>query len=479
MSRFNNPAALRKPKASRGVPAPTPPAQPTGLLNPRVHAPVAEPVSTPTRPAWKTVTAADGGIGKIGFAAALAYIFIRFALLSDAITALLHFKPYLAYFTAPIALIAVLFTGGISRALRYKPGVFFCCFVVWLVVATPFSVWRGGSAHVLFDAFEADFSMLFMITGLTTTWQRFRLVLYTIAAGGVCDFLLCTFYGSSVEGRFSLAFGTLANPNDLATHVLFILPLCAFVFLVSKRFSAAKPVMAVTIVGILVIVLRTGSRAGVLSMLGLALYLIFRGSAKLKIAALVSVPLLIAIAALILPADVKWRYFSLFTSDAPAAESASVISANGSEEARKALLINSISETIHNPLVGVGPGQFAVAEAAVARELGKRASWQVTHNSYTQVSAEAGIPAALFFVAALFGSMGLLYKVHARSNQEARLNHLSTATFWLLVATIGFCINIFFAALAYGFYEPTIVALAVSAMAIAESDSPHPVRKLF
>lgn len=480
MSRFNTPAALRKPASWRRneqlVAAPLAPQ--AGLKGPVLQPELqSSRMATPSVPAMPAAT--TGVLSSIGFAAALAYIFLRFALLNDAVTYIFGFKAYLSYITAPIALLGVVFGGGLTRAVRFKPGVFFCGFLTWLLIAIPFSVWMGGSIQTLFTAFEADFSIFFMIVGLTTTWERFRTVMVVIAWGGVCDFLLCLLYPSSGDGRFALSFGTLANPNDLATHFLFILPICIWVSIASRGFSVAKVVMPLTIVGILVIVLRTGSRAALLSLIGLSLYLFLRGSVKLKIIATASAVVLIAVALVALPADLRYRYLSLFSSDKPTPTTETdmerVKEADGSTAAREALLFNSVSETFKHPLFGVGPGQFAVAEAAVAKDLGKHATWQLTHNTYTQVSSEAGIPAFLFFIAALFGSMSLLYRVHRRAKSHPLL---SAATFWLLISAIGFSINIFFSALAYSAYVPTLIALSMVAASMGKGDGEMPARPI-
>jgi len=54
-----------------------------------------------------------------------------------------------------------------------------------------------------------------------------------------------------------------------------------------------------------------------------------------------------------------------------------------SAQQRKELLFKSLKVTVRHPLFGVGPGNFEVVSGA----------WDVTHNSYTQISAEGGIPA--------------------------------------------------------------------------------------
>src|SRR5262249_34580108 len=63
----------------------------------------------------------------------------------------------------------------------------------------------------------------------------------------------------------------------------------------------------------------------------------------------------------------------------------------GSMEARKALLKKSLVLTLQNPFFGVGPGNFPVVDQG----------WTVAHNTYTELSAEAGIPALILFLLAL------------------------------------------------------------------------------
>ncbi|MEP6601120.1 MAG: hypothetical protein ABJB49_04840 [Nitrospirota bacterium] len=53
---------------------------------------------------------------------------------------------------------------------------------------------------------------------------------------------------------------------------------------------------------------------------------------------------------------------------------------------------------------GVGPGNFPVAYWTESKSQGKPAAWNVSHNSYTQVSSEMGIPGFIVFAAMLFYS---------------------------------------------------------------------------
>jgi len=56
------------------------------------------------------------------------------------------------------------------------------------------------------------------------------------------------------------------------------------------------------------------------------------------------------------------------------------------------LFLRSIQLTFEHPILGVGPGEFMDAEAEEAAVAGKKAMWHFTHNSYTELSSETGLP---------------------------------------------------------------------------------------
>ena len=87
----------------------------------------------------------------------------------------------------------------------------------------------------------------------------------------------------------------------------------------------------------------------------------------------------------------------------------------GSTNQRMLLLQDSIALTLKNPIFGVGPGTFEVGQQQAANSRGVRAAWRGTHNTYTQVSSEGGIPALVFFIAVIYYSIRDLRRV-------ARLN---------------------------------------------------------
>src|SRR5207245_4695548 len=63
-------------------------------------------------------------------------------------------------------------------------------------------------------------------------------------------------------------------------------------------------------------------------------------------------------------------------------------SAYGSAQQREQLFRRSLEVTEDHPLLGVGPGNFHVISG----------NWQVAHNSFTEMSAEGGLPALALYV---------------------------------------------------------------------------------
>src|SRR5207248_2739531 len=102
-------------------------------------------------------------------------------------------------------------------------------------------------------------------------------------------------------------------------------------------------------------------------------------------------------------------------------------SALSSTQSRKALLKSSIKFTIRHPLFGVGPGMFSVADNDDAVANGQRkGQWLGTHNSYTQVSSELGVPAFIFFVSAMVMALRSPYKLYRETRDDPRTSDMGS-----------------------------------------------------
>jgi O-antigen ligase len=125
-------------------------------------------------------------------------------------------------------------------------------------------------------------------------------------------------------------------------------------------------------------------------------------------------------------------------------------SAVASASARMQLLKKSVKYTIYHPLFGVGPGMFPVAEDAEAKAAGLRhGTWQGTHNSYTQVSSEVGIPACIFYVLAIFWSLQTTSRIYRKTRGDPQLQDIANIAVCLNYVLIVYAVTVFFDYIAY------------------------------
>jgi O-antigen ligase len=135
-----------------------------------------------------------------------------------------------------------------------------------------------------------------------------------------------------------------------------------------------------------------------------------------------------------------------------------------SAQARLTLLKDSVTLTVLNPLFGVGPGGFDIAQNMYSQEhRGMKGLWHHTHNTYTEISSENGIPALAFYIAIIVLTWRLTRVARPRGRKlTSREAEVVSAAFTLRLALITFCVSAFFASFAYHPQLPLLAALAVS-----------------
>jgi O-antigen ligase len=92
----------------------------------------------------------------------------------------------------------------------------------------------------------------------------------------------------------------------------------------------------------------------------------------------------------------------------------------------------------------------------------KKGSWLGTHNSYTQVSSEIGIPAFLFFVAAIWMALTGPYSIYQKTRGDPRLDEMGTIAMGLHYCLIIYAATILFEHIAYTIMLPVFGGLAAS-----------------
>jgi O-antigen ligase len=166
-----------------------------------------------------------------------------------------------------------------------------------------------------------------------------------------------------------------------------------------------------------------------------------------------------------MPGKLVARYKSVTDDEVDTTEmdTAMATSAIGSTESRKVLLRHSILFTIQHPIFGLGAGNFPLADDTYSKTLGMRkGNWLGTHNSYTQVSSELGIPALLFFVAAIGFSLKVPYSLYKKTRGDPRLAQMGTLALSLHYCLVIYAVTVLFEHIAYTVMLPVFGGMCAS-----------------
>lgn len=397
---------------------------------------------------------------RAGFLLLFIYLFMTFSRTIEVLLPSIHLTAVLYALT----LIFAIAGGGLQRAYSHRIGIMLAAFSVWLVLAVPFSMWKGGSVTTLLNA-GRSIPVYLLVAGLALDFIDCRKAIHAIAFGTLALSVYTFFVGEMVQGRLELKYGKFANPNDLAQVLLMGLPFwwLAAANPASDRIrrigAAAVGIVALTVMA------RTGSRAALLATAVTMLVFFFKASNRARLVLAAGAVLGVAIAAGTLPDELRIRYFTLFQADSnePMSEDgqARVEAAVGSAYARTHLLEASINLTIDHPLFGVGPGMFQVGEEDLARSVGERPSWHESHNTYTQVSSEAGLPAFFFYMGVLVLSLRTCFRIYRKFRRRPESWLLANTAFAVQLSLISYAVVTFFVSAAYEAYLPCLAGLAV------------------
>jgi O-antigen ligase len=355
-------------------------------------------------------------------------------------------------------LVLALSGGGIWMLLGSRIGIFEMLFVVWVAIATVFSSWKTGSVPVFRDCLYAAM-VFFVILALVRNMEQFSRVARAMALAGLVAAIFSFAFSQNMRGgRIAVDVGTLADPNEYALVLLMTLPYWWLVARLSKKTKLVGAASVLAAVPMLIAFFRAGSRAGLLTLGGLVVSIFFRARLTQKIALVIAVLVVAAAAVVALPNNLRERYTTLFSNDiADQSLSADVASST----ARRYFLMQSIKLTLQHPIFGVGPGQFAGTNWEVSKAEGVHVGAQPTHNTYTEVSSETGIPGLILFVGTLIICFRSTYRIAKLTENNPSQKALSDAATCVFVSITAFLIGAFFLSLAYS--ALVTVALGLSA----------------
>ena len=363
-----------------------------------------------------------------------------------------------------LATILMIVSGNVHTISKVASTKWSVAMTVFMVCAVPFSVWPGGAADTIVKVWLKALLVYTIVTSAIVI-PRYCTRLITIAAfGTLCGTVIGLIVGKVTEGRMGELNARFGDANDFAQVLLIGMCLMLGYSVTPGRNRFAKLLAYVSAIVMLVAFFRTGSRGGFIGLLTVTLFVFIKDSAATKAGILILVIVVTACMLMFLPDTLKYRYGALLGLVAETQTNREAIAAGGSAEGRQHLLKQSLLITARHPVFGVGAGMFAVAENSVAVNQGlAKGAWHETHNMYTQVSSENGIPAFICFVAALLMAFRALNRVVALGKNSADLVivEASRSAYWIRLALLAMMSSGFFLSIAYTNELQVLIALAM------------------
>ncbi|HUI77500.1 MAG TPA: O-antigen ligase family protein [Bryobacteraceae bacterium] len=366
-----------------------------------------------------------------------------------------------------IGILAVIALVGSQRLLNWlstKEGKYLLLFTAWMFLGIPFSVWRTHSLAIFLTRWVESFLVFTLVTGFCLTTRSLRAVVYTVGLASFCLSLAALAFGSLDTGRlYLLPVGKYSNPNDLALVLLVGLP---FLWLLAKSergMGIGTLVWSGACAAIVWVVLQTGSRGGLVAMLVMVLISFVKASLGKKLILVGVVLTIIPCMFLLMPSSIKARYATLLENGEeidPSERQAEF--AVTSQENRLFLLEKSLLFTARRPIFGGGAGTFTVMIMHEFEDLHITGAHRESHNTYTQISAELGIPALIFFIAALMGNIRRLSRSIGSQLADKPLGIA------ILLSLLGWCVSAFFNSIAYDGYAPLLLGLSVAFIRVSQ-----------
>ena len=451
-------------------PTPTPAPRPVATLPRR---PVVEPtiVAPRTTPAVKAPTFAFEPAPPVSMAQKAGLIALSIYLVgayaNDISMRLLHIKPYLTITAGVAVLIAFVFCGASTLpVLRHPISKVWLFLMFWMTLAAISSRWPGGSFTLLENYFPKSHLVLFYMGAFALNLEQCRKLFLVKVLVAAIVLISCVAFGTSSGGRFMIPDSLwFENPNELA--LVLLLSLGFFLFLIEESGLIGKALGVMGLIATAYYLLKTGSRGSAIALLVVLLGMFIVSRHRMKML-MFSVPAIFVLL-LVTPSNTLHR-LTLIVSD-PANEIAASIQELGdrgdessldSQFQRQQLLRQSLRYTIQHPLLGIGPGEFSDAYQHDSQKRGVHVADLGTHNTYTQLSSETGLPGGIAFIVLVLLAVKTNFRLYRLTRNRPELKTVANMALCLFACTLGYAVNVMFHHLAYTGYMAELGGLTVA-----------------
>ncbi|MEE9442374.1 MAG: O-antigen ligase family protein [candidate division Zixibacteria bacterium] len=353
-------------------------------------------------------------------------------------------------------LIALIFSRIRSRdfELGGRQAVLLIAFAATLFISVPLSFWPTKSLDVSLDFLKIILFYLLFVNIVRDLKKLRTITLIAIA----CIVVLClstiySFISGDIRAGSLIGQGMFGDANDVALILVTAIPLTIFYKLKNTPVPYYKIIQWGVIVLLILGVVMTKSRGGLLGLLAVVFFMAMKG--KNKAIGLVVFLVVIALILMLLPSEFTDRYSTIGTYNQDA-------SAMGRIYAWQA----GINMMIARPVTGVGVGCFETAFGLAFRPAGfGAAKWQAPHNTLIQVGGETGLIGLAIFMYLYLYCLMLMRRLQpaGTDEQKKKITLIKDAIF---TGLIGFGVSAFFLTQAFNYMLYFLIASTASLTAI-------------
>jgi len=306
-----------------------------------------------------------------------------------------------------------------------------------------------GEAWATFNDtfFKAVLMFIVMVNVVRTEWRLKGLIWLSLGVGCLLSLNALDNYwagnftveGYRVEGNLG---GMFANPNDMALHLVTMVPIAVALLLATRKFPI-KLLYAACAVLMVAGTVVTFSRGGFMGLLCGAAVLAWKLGRRNRLMVIVVSVLALAAFLVLMPGNYGVRLLSLFDSN---------LDAVGSSSARRELLKLSVKVALRHPLFGVGMGNFHIVSIHE----------HVSHNAYTQVAAEMGLIAMALYTLFIVTPLRRLRQIERETFADRHRSFYFYLAVGIQAGLVAYMVSSFFASVAYQWYVYYLVAYAIA-----------------
>lgn len=260
---------------------------------------------------------------------------------------------------------------------------------------------------------------------------------------------LMTVEGYRAAGRGTGIFG---NTNDMALHLVTILPISVALLFGAKGVVRRLLYGACAAVMISAIVL-SYSRGAFLGMVVVFLFIALKLGRRRRVEIALAVLGFAALIVLLAPDKYGIRLLSIVIPS---------LDPEGSADSRRGELFRSIYVALRHPLLGIGMGNYQP-------EMSYKGL--VTHNSYTQVASEMGMTALACYTMLIVTPLKKLAQIGRETFETRRDSRFYYLALGLQASLLAYLVSSIFLSVAYVWYVYYLVAYAVCLRRLYESET--------